>query len=435
MDPLVPGGALGGAAALSASTARDALLEKLKTGEWTYPETKWGEMNMSGVFDFVFVFLILGAWAYATLVANGKMEDRFGRTQGPMTEKENSAIEKYCLKGNFNGGRFSGLFKYVAFFTMEEVTNWLAVSLVCTLIVLKILCGARNVNAGYVIYALIVGVVARHMRLGIKGEVLRQVPPATMILSLFFTLWAYTDAFGARVEGNSEEHGKNVIYIVAGVLFGIAAIVKTYISTGNMATLEGDPLQEKIQMLYHGEFAFYLTGFSTVIVGGLFAAFVISEAIFVAYAATKYYAVPFYFLYGISLYFLISVPASNMQSTDRAVKLNGRAMVFNLGLVLLGTAILVLAQGQVCSLPGPDGLHSGKSVCGDLAAIGFKDLGSSASELEMHPGALTALGILAVLFHVLLYAGARFSRMGLVRTIGEVCVNAEKNGYSVENTV
>ena len=65
MDPLVPGGALGGAAALSASTARDALLEKLRTGEWTYPETgRRGELSV--VFDLILVLAFVLLWGWAT---------------------------------------------------------------------------------------------------------------------------------------------------------------------------------------------------------------------------------------------------------------------------------------------------------------------------------------------------------------------------------
>ena len=422
MDPFVPGGGLGAAAARSAVTStRHALLEKLRMGEWTYPETKWGDANLSGVFDVVFVFLILATWAYATLTKNG-----VNNMPKPDTIQ---AIKDFCIKGNFNGGQNSWLWKYVGFFTMEEVTNWLSVSLVCTLIVLKILCGAKNVNAGYVIYVLIVGVVARHMRLGINGQVWKQVPPALMIVSLFTALWAYTDAFGVRVDDNSEKHGQNIMFLFAGLIFIVAAIVKTYISTGNMANIEGTELENKAQMLYQGEFAFYLTGLSTVVVGSSIATFVFSEAVFVAYAATEFYAAPFYVLYAIPFYFLITGLMAGCGG-GRMSKIDGKSTFFNMFLVFLGTTVLVLAQGQVCSLPGPDGRHIGEKVCGALNTIGFKSLEHDASELEMKPLALTFLGIFSVLAHVMVYLGARFSRHGLMRTIGEVCAKAENNVYS-----
>lgn len=432
MDPLVPGGALGGAAALSASTARDALLEKLKTGEWTYPETKWGEVNLSVVFDLIFVIAFVLLWIWAVWNP-GDITDRVKKLKGTrsttLDDATRDAIVNYCMKGNFNGNQNYGLFKYVNFFTMEEFTNWLSVSFICTIIALKIICGAANVNSGYIIFIVIVGVVARHMRLGIKDQPMKQLPVALFLVAMFLTLWAYTDAFGTRKDDKSStDYGQNWVYVFAGVVFLVAAGVKTLFSVSDMGKLSEEDVKKKADALYNGEFAFHLTGASTAIIGATITAFVFCESMFIAYAATDYYAIPFYFLYSIPFYFLFS--GLYFGFVNRRT-VNAASTGFNVSLVLVGVTVLVLAQGHVCSLPGPNGRHIEKNGCSALKTIGFKSLEPGASELEMKTLPLAFLGICSILTHVMLYAGARFSRIGLLRTIDEVCVKAEDTKYSV----
>ena len=433
MDPLVPGGALGGgaAAALSASTARDALLEKLRTGEWTYPETKAGEVNLSVVFDLILVIAFVLLWFWA-MSFPGSITEQISALKGnrpSLTDELRNAIVDYCMKGNFNGNQNYGLFKYVNFFTMEEFTNWLSVSFICTIIALKIICGAANVNSGYIIFTVIVGVVARHMRLGIKDQPMKQLPVALFLVAMFLTLWAYTDAFGTRKDDKSStDYGQNWVYVFAGVVFLVAAGVKTLFSVSDMGKLAENDVKIKADALYNGDFAFYLTGASTAIIGATITAFVFCESMFIAYAATDYYAIPFYFLYAIPFYFFCSLAytAFNIKYSRQS----GMSSVFNMFLILFGLLVLVLAQGHVCSLPGPDGRHIEKNGCGALKTIGFKSLEPGASELEMKREWLIVLGFFSILTHVMLYAGARFSNIGLLRTIDEVCVKAEDTKYS-----
>lgn len=453
MDPLVPGGALGGggaAAALSTSTARDALMDKLKTGEWTYPETMTvssGKVNASVVFDIVFLAGFFLVWLWSLMPSSTKegVKTRIGMSKQPVDkttsrpEYEKLAIMNYCLKGNFNGANNTGLFRYVGFFTMEEVTNWLSVSFVCTIIAIKIISGAASVNPASIILVVIVGVVARHMRLGVKGaddgRPWRQLPPFLLLVSLLFALWAYTDAWRSRViDSGSEDNGKNTMYVGAGVIFGFAAIAKTYISTGNMAEVTDEELEAKARALYDGEFAFYLTGFSTVVVGSAITFFVVSEAIFVAYAATKYYAIPFWFLQVIPFYFLFTTIGMTM-NMNRGYKATWGAVAFNIFLTLWGSATLLFAQGHVCSFPGPDGKHVVEG-CGALENMGFKELADDGVALEMQRWTVELLGAFAVMFHIALYVGARFSRYGLMRTIDIVCAKAEGDAgtYSVSDS-
>jgi len=433
MDPLVPGGGLAAAVARSAvMSTRDELLEKLKIGEWTYPETKMGEVNISFIFDILLIAMFLLLWVYA-VASPGKLTEKINNLRGEDKRKVDdkpsdlNAIVTYCMKGNFNGNQNFGLFKYVSFFTMEEVTNWLSVSFICTIIVLKILAGSANVNAGYVIFAIFVGVIARHMRLGIKEQVKKQFPVVVFLSTLFVTLWAYTDVFGFRVDDHkSTKNSQNEMYIFAGVMFLLTAIVKTYFSVSDMAQLGPEDITAKAEALYNGEFAFYLTGASTAFIGGTIAVFVFCESIFVAYAATKYYAIPFYFLYLIPFYFLVTTLAIGCVTRLP----NSKATIFNVILALLGLLVIIFAQGHVCSFPGPDGKHIVEG-CGELKNMGFKELGDHDSKLKIKTWSLILLGIFSVTFHVLVYIGARFSRQGLTRTVTEVCVNAAKNGYSV----
>ena len=435
MDPLVPGGVgAGGAAAVALSahtTAREALLEKLRTGEWTYPETKAGEVNLSFIFDILLILAFLLLWVYAVSFP-GRLTDKIDGINGTRKTLDNegkNAIINYCLKGNFNGGQNYGLFKYVSFFTMEEVTNWLSVSFICTVIVLKILSGSANINAGYVIFAIIVGVIARHMRLGIKEQAKKQFPVVLFLVSLFIALWAYTDVFDVRVNDKSAEHGRNEVYVGAGVSFLLAAFVKTWFSVSDMSKLSDGELDTKAQALYDGEFAFYLTGASTAIVGASITAFVFCEALFIAYAATDYYAIPFYFLYTIPVYFISTVIVAGCCG-GRMSKTTVPATTFNLILTFFGLVALVFAQAHVCSFPGPEGRHIAKNGCGALKTMGFKSLEPDAFELEMKMTPLIVLGFFAIVSHVMLYAGARFSRSGLTRTVADICANAETSKYS-----
>lgn len=447
MDPLVPGGGLAAAVARSAvMSTRDELLEKLKIGEWTYPETKNDKVNASAVFDIVFLvgFLLVWGWSLFGNSLRSKLTresfptndtlNKFGLNDGTTDRPayNANAIIDYCLKGNFNGNKNFGLFKYVGFFTMEEVTNWLSVSFVSTLVLIKIICGSTTVNPASILLVVITGVVARHMRLGIKGasdsKPWKQLPPFLLLVSLLFALWSYTDVWRFRVVNTgSENHGQNTLYIGAGIFFLVAAIAKTYISTGNVVNMSGEEHEDKARALYDGEFAFYLTGLSTAIVGACITLFVFCETIFIAYAATKYYAIPFIFLHFIPLYFFVTSLTMTCGSGARSTS---TIIVYNVLLVLVGWLTLFFAQGHVCSFPGPHGKHI-VMACGDLANMGFKELGDNASKLEIHRWGVECLGAFAVLTHILLYLGARYSRYGLMQTIDTVCIKAGDTKYSV----
>lgn len=441
MDPFVPGGGLGAAAARSAMTNRETLLQQLRMGEWSYPQTMNEKVNASVVFDIVFLVGFLLVWGWSLMPDAGKKYVR-GKlsTLAPAPRDEyvpnvhGQAIVEYCLKGNFNGKQNMGLFKYVGFFTMEEVTNWLSVSFVSTIIVIKIICGSAAVNPASIIFVVIVGVVARHMRLGIKGadedsKPWKQLPPFLMLVSLLFALWSYTDVWRSRVvDMGSVKHGHNMLYVVAGVLFVVAAFVKTYISTGNMATISDDEQRAKARALYDGEFAFYLTGFSTVIVGSAITIFVFSEAVFIAYAATEFYGIPFWFLQAIPFYFFVT-SITMMCGLNSGMKSTPLVVGYNVLLTLIGSTTILFAQGHVCSFPGPDGKHIVLG-CGALKNMGFKEVADDGDVLEMTSWAVESLGAFAILMHILLYVGARFSRYGLMQTIDNVCAKAETTNYS-----
>ena len=331
------------------------------------------------------------------------------------------------MKGNFNGNQNYGLFKYVNFFTMEEFTNWLSVSFICTIIALKIIRGASNVNSGYIIFTVIVGVVARHMRLGIKDQPMKQLPVALFLVAMFLTLWAYTDAFSVRKDKSSTDYGQNWMYVFAGVVFLIAAGVKTLFSVSNMGNLSEDDIKIKADALYNGEFAFYLTGASTAIIGATVTAFMFCESMFIAYAATDYYAIPFYFSTrspSISSSALLTLPSTS-RTADRAACL--RSLTWSSSCSVSSSSSW---RRVTCVLfPVPTDATSRRT---DARAQDhrFQESRTRASELEMKRRWLIVLGF-SILTHVMLYAGARFSRRGLLRTIDEVCVKAEGTKYSV----
>ena len=74
--------------------ARDALLDDLSTGDWKYPETKAGAINLSFVFDVIAAFALIVLTAYNYLGKQNPSPNAYATTGDQMIK----AIRKFCKK-------------------------------------------------------------------------------------------------------------------------------------------------------------------------------------------------------------------------------------------------------------------------------------------------------------------------------------------------
>jgi hypothetical protein len=105
--------------------------------------------------------------------------------------------------------------------------------------------------------------------------------------------------------------------------------------------------QELFKTLVAQEFMYYMTGWDCIVVTITLGTFMLVESVFVAYAATAFYAFPFYILLAIPAYFMITniahVASSNGKGTRPRVTVG--PLFFNL-LLNVRALRLALQQGQ-----------------------------------------------------------------------------------------
>ena len=396
-------------------TVNYVLAKALDAGEWMYPETNLGSssnFNLS-VFcvDLFLIIFFLASWTVAMFTTQVK------NPESP-TPLQLQQVTDYCLKGGFSGGRIIGMNRYVSFFTMEEVTNWLGVSIFVLISIFKIICGASNANASMIAIAIGGGLFTKFMRQGMQKQPVKQLATFLAIFSVMLTLWAYTDSFSTRHNDiNDLNNGRNMLYFAAGVVFFCAAIIKTLITMQDTNKDEAAANKILSENLWTNNFAYYMTGWSIAVVGTIVVIFFFCESILVAYAATKWYALPFYFLYVVPFYYFVTTAGSFGKG-------DSMAHVYNLFLTVLGTLIIILSQAHVCSFPGPGGKEI-VAGCGKLR-FGINKFNHGDQELTLNQPATAALGILSTAFVFSFYVGTRFSASRIAQTIQKVC----DTGYS-----
>ena len=397
MDPLLPDPVSG----LSGTTTRDVLLQKLKTGEWNYPEVVAGEANYSIVFDVILFVGFFVTWLIA--------QNMSAVTEASLVEAD---VKNFCLKGFLKGPKFGGFNKYVCFFTMEEVTTWVGAACASLIVLFKIVCGASKVNVGYVLFIAIGATISKFTRQGINGKTLKQVPTLLFLFFLILTTYAYCDVFG----GEDDKSKKNVAFIFAAVAFWMAAVFKTYVSTINLTA----DSEELVQTLMKYDFAYGMTGLTTAIFGTCTTFFIFSELIFVSYASTRWYGIPFYFMYVIPVwsFMMVMYDMFNHRRVSRDM--------FNIALILCGKATLAFAHLHVCSFPGPDGKH----VVEGCMPYGLHSLTENSEKFEYMDGSLTLPMVFSALFILMTFAGAIFSQRQLTYTLAEVCSQDFSEEYS-----
>jgi hypothetical protein len=452
METIMPHGSYQARAVESAT----ALHENLLQGMWKYPTTTVGpgHWNLSIIaFDIpFFVLLFLGAFLLMTSGKNhgAKKNSSADSTADFESETAVTALMQYCTNGGPQGDKatkWSGMSRYVAFFKLEQVITWVSVATLMAFVSFKIICGAGGVNASSILLVIIFGFMTKFYRQmseagsepvvsasNVKMDGLAKIPAKAFLaptlialMATVITYIAYTDCVGTATKTGADggaDAGRQSLYIWAGITAFMAMLWKMALTlTEDSATEDRAKTRELFKTLVAQEFMYYMTGWDCVVITITLGSFVLTESVFVAYAATAYYAFPFYILLALPAYFTMTnvahVATSNAPNSKNKVTVG--PLFFNLTLSALATGIVLLSQMQVCSMPKPSGNeHIGK-LCVPYGLHFNKD-----NDMKMREGPVILLGCITTLFLLLVMAGTQYTNGQIVRTVNEVCTSGSK---------
>ena len=326
METLLPHGSAQMRAVNSAAAIQEGLLQSV----WTYPTTTVGpgHWNLSIIaFDIpFFVLLFLGGFPLMTAGgARSKNTPKADFTDPVAVGK----LMDFCTNGGPQGAsasKWSGMNRYVAFFKLDQVINWISVATLVAFVSFKILCGASGVNASSILLVLIIGFMIKYFRQmtetnttptetpeNVRVQGMRKIPPGAFmaptliaLIATVITYVAYTDCIGTAmkvgVDGGTNA-GRQPLYIWAGIAAFVGMMWKMALTlTEDSATEDRAKTRELFRSLVSQEFMYYMTGWDCVVITIAIGTFVLTESVFVAYAATALYACPFYILLLIPAY-------------------------------------------------------------------------------------------------------------------------------------
>jgi hypothetical protein len=450
METILPHDSSQGRAVQSAAAIQEGLLQ----GMWSYPTTTIGpgHWNLSIIaFDIpFFVLLFLGGFLMMTAGKKSAAKKSGNGSADFDSEPAVTALMQYCTNGGPQGDKatkWSGMSRYVAFFKLEQVITWLSVVTLTAFVSFKIICGASGVNSSSILLVLIIGFMMKFFRQAaetnsepvessssVKMSGLAKIPAGAFMAPTLITLMAtvityiaYTDCVGTANKsgvGGGVNAGRQMLYIWAGVSAFIGMLWKMALTlTEDSATEDRAKTRELFKTLVAQEFMYYMTGWDCVVVTITLGTFVLTESVFVAYAATAYYAAPFYVLLVLPVYFMctniLHVATSNAANSKNRVTVG--PLFFNLFLSTLGAGIILLSQMQVCSMPHPaEHKHIGK-MCVPYGLHFNKD-----NDMKMREGPVILLGSITTLFLLLIMAGTQYTNGQIVRTVNEVCTSGSK---------
>jgi hypothetical protein len=448
METLLPHGSAQMRTVNSAAAIEEGLLQ----GMWDYPKSTVGpgHWNLSIIaFDIpFFVLLFLGGFLLMTTGTSRLKKNLKADFTDPQAV---TSLMNFCSNGGPQGDKatkWSGMSRYVAFFKLEQVITWLSVATLGAFVTFKIICGATGVNSSSILLVLIIGFMMKFFRqaaeantepvetpANVKMAGLAKIPASAFmaptliaLLASIITYIAYTDCIGTANK-SGVDGGKNAghqsLYIWAGITFFVAMLWKMALTlTEDSATEDRAKTRELFKTLVAQEFMYYMTGWDCIVITIAIGSFVVLESVFVAYAATAFYAFPFYVLLIIPVYFMMTniahVATSNAAGSRQRVTVG--PLFFNLTLSALATGIILLSQMQVCSLPHPSKHeHIGK-MCVPYGLHFNKD-----NDMKMREGPVILLGSITTLFLMLVMAGTQYTNGQIVRTVNEVCSAPPQN--------
>jgi hypothetical protein len=447
METLLPQGSAQMRAVNSAAAIQEGLLQ----GIWTYPTSTVGpgHWNLSIIaFDIPF-FVLLFLGGFLLMTASGARKKRTPKAD--FTDP--AAVSKlmdYCTSGGPQGAvgaKWAGMSRYVAFFKLDQIINWVSVATLVAFVSFKIICGAAGVNASSILLVLIIGFMIKYFRqwteansspvplteadnfsASPKKSPVRQIWPGAFmgptliaLISTIITYVAYTDCIGTAtksgVDGDTHA-GRQPLYIWAGIAAFAGMMWKMALTLSEDSTAEDRAkTHELFRALVSQEFMYYMTGWDCVVISIAIGTFVLTESVFVAYAATALYACPFYILLLIPSYFMVTNVAgvaTNNGSNSRKVTIG--PLFFNLLLSALAVGMILLAQMQVCSMPHPSKQEHVGKMCIPYGLHWNKD-----NDMKMREAPVILLGCITSLFLLLVMAGTQYTNGQIVRTVNEVC--------------
>jgi hypothetical protein len=408
----------------TAETAEElAFLRDLKTGQWRYPNTKVGDINISVWFDMFLFGGLLCMWLAQTFIFGQRpplvATDANGNVLTREHKKEN--VVTYCLKGAKLGS--NPLTAGVEFITKDEYSIMLGTATMISFVFFKIIGGAENVSSGYAFVIVLCALFTRFTRQAGKGRVWFMLNTVIALVAVLLAFLSYTRS----IPGGTSSPKPNAMYIISAILVLISLLMKLILTiiprmaTRNIrgkTTPNNDAyevyLRERAYAIVDGEWLYEMTGTSCMIVGGALIVFTFTMAITVALGATKWYAVPFFALYAIPV---CQVGALAMQGGGMK---NIGPIIFNSLFLVLGTFILVMLHAHACSLPSSvvTKFATGSTAyCPRFGGL----LKSTTHGLKLAKAWTIVLELSTALFIVMAYCSMVFTALINQKTVEHVC--------------
>jgi hypothetical protein len=416
-------------------TAENIIKQTLGKGTWVYPQSPSSGTgaNYSLVFDIILMVGFLAIWVYQAFTSGAT-------TQAVRTELQRDvraqAVKKHCLQGmKSNAANYRHMLTGVEFINKDEFASMLSLLVVSAFAFFKIICGAHGVNSGSILCVVLIVLFKRFMRQAGKDRVWFMLNTVMAILAVFVALLAYTGTVGNTQTGKNA--GQNMTYFFSGAFLLIASAMKFVLCIRpelGVRTIYGKKidnredsydryLTERSYTIVDGDWLYELTGTTVIVIGGSLTSFLFCESLVIAMAATKWYALPFYALYPIPMYFLGAVGVQVYKNRN-----NNLAHLFNATLVILGFAIMIMLQGHACSLPSSESEHWATGHAPYCLRIGLEK--STDSGLKLNVGAAISLQIMSALFILMIYMSMLFTSINNISAVDTICEEEYTDGSS-----
>lgn len=376
---------------------------------WDYPELRDSGTN-ENLSNVAFDLLICVGISLVTIISLGI---KFGYKSNALIGKLKERVDAVA-RNTSREVVMRGPFREVSHVTKESFFVWFSVMTTVAFIVFKILSGSREADAGQIFLVILVALFSKMLRQETSGSETSKVamslfPTGMAIVATYLGYIGYTkaDDYYQRDKVNG--------WYISGMVFGaVAMLFKTFQVIFENGTSDQKVKTDKNSSKVSGEYMYPIRLMDVVVLSLVSMFFFIFEAIVVARADIKLYAVPFWGLWILPIYCIIT------QIVQAAFGRSGvLTSIFNVVVALHALAIIWLGQMQVCSLYQVDDSHAlftelsadaavsrGPVMCPGRWGLFVHD---KTDDISMHKSAIWLLSIITSLFFTATYAGATFT--------------------------
>jgi hypothetical protein len=376
--------------------------------QWRYPEVRDSSTN-ENLSNISFDLLVCVGISLSTLVSLG-IKFAYGDNSffANLKERLDTAIRDTNREVTTRGP-----FREVSHIRKDSFFIWFSVMTAVAFITFKILTGSKEADAGQIFLVLLVAFFAKMLRqeTSLSGtfKVLFSIlPTGFALIASYFGYVGY-----AKNEAIYQKDEVNGWYVSSLVFAMLSVLLETFYTIFDQNLSNNKEKDEKSVLKMTGDYMYPIRLMDVIVVSLVTMFFFCFEGIAIARADAKFYAIPFWALWILPVYSIISQIVQATMYKSSIVSL-----VFNIVLTMHLLAIIMLGQMQVCSIFSVDSelpftqltadtpLKRSPIGCpGNWGLYQHKDT----NEVFMRKGSVWVLAIVTSLFITALYSGASFT--------------------------